>query len=92
MARHDRSANVPRNLVLFITDQQRTHDLNYSKGFDEDLAWTQWLKKNRLSFSNAFTNTNQCSIACSTFFTSKFPVQHQVFEVITSNNWSNPQT
>jgi len=50
------------------------------------------MKKNGLSLSNAFTNTNQCSIACSTFFSSKFPAQHQVFQVITSKNWPNPQT
>ena len=92
MGRSKQSSDLPRNLILFITDQERAHDLNYSKGFDNDLAGTQWLKKNGLSFSNAFTNTNQCSVARSTFFTSKFPAQHQVFEVITSDNWPNPQT
>ena len=63
---------VPKNLILFITDQERAHDLNYSQGFDDDLAGTKWLKKNGLSFSNAFTNTNQCSVARSTFFTSNW--------------------
>ena len=83
---------VPKNLILFITDQERAHDLNYSQGFDDDLAGTKWLKRNGLSFSNAFTNANQCSVARSTFFTSKFPAQHEVNEVITSDNWPNPQT
>jgi arylsulfatase A-like enzyme len=84
--------SVPENLIIFLTDQERAHDLNYSKGFSQDLIGTNWMAKNGLSFSNAFTNTNQCSVARSTFFTSKFPAQHGVNEVITSDNWSNPQT
>ena len=86
------SIKVPENLILFITDQERAHNLNYSKGFEDDLPGTSWLKKNGLSFSNSFTNTNQCSVSRATFFTSKFPAQHEVMEVITSDNWPNPQT
>ena len=93
MASHSvRTKDTPKNLILFITDQERAHDLNYSNGFEDDLAGTKWLRQNGLSFRNAFTNTNQCSVARSTFFTSKYPAQHEVNEVITSDNWANPQT
>ena len=89
-----RTDTVPQNLILFITDQERAHSLNFSKDFNnkESLPGTDWLKKNGLSFSNSFTNTNQCSASRATFFTSKFPAQHEVMEVITSDNWQNPQT
>ncbi|KZR74566.1 Bifunctional hemolysin/adenylate cyclase precursor [Prochlorococcus marinus str. MIT 1323] len=82
----------PRNLVILITDQERSHDLGFADTFDSDLPATSWLSQNGLSFSNAFTNTNQCSVARTSFFTSKFPAQHEVKEVITSDKWVNPQT
>ena len=85
-------SEVPRNLVILLTDQERAHDIGFGSNFDASLPATSWLKENGLSFSNAFANTNQCSASRSTFFTSQFPAQHQVREVITSDNWLNPQT
>ena len=37
----------------------------------------RWLQNNGLTFSNSFTNTSMCSVSRSTFFTSKYPAQHQ---------------
>ncbi|MDP6309673.1 MAG: sulfatase-like hydrolase/transferase [Prochlorococcaceae cyanobacterium ETNP14_MAG_4] len=84
--------SFPQNLVLLITDQERAHDLGFADNFDSNLPATSWLSQNGLSFSNAFTNTNQCSVARTSFFTSKYPAQHEVKEVITSDKWLNPQT
>ena len=44
------STKVPENLILFITDQERAHNLNYSKGFEDDLPGTSWLKKRTIVF------------------------------------------
>jgi arylsulfatase A-like enzyme len=87
-----REIEAPRNIIILLTDQERAHDIGFGPEFDASLPATSWLKENGLSFSNAFANTNQCSASRSTFFTSQFPAQHQVREVITSDNWLNPQT
>lgn len=89
---HKENAEAPRNIIILLTDQERAHDIGFGPDFDASLPATSWLKENGLSFTNAFANTNQCSASRSTFFTSQFPAQHQVTEVITSDNWINPQT
>lgn len=88
----EKDVEIPRNIIIFLTDQERAHDIGFGPGFDASLPATSWLKENGLSFTNAFANTNQCSASRATFFTSQFPAQHQVTEVITSDNWINPQT
>ena len=68
----------PKNLIVFIRDQVKPTDLWFPRGWDDKNMPTQkWLKDNGLSFSNSFTNTSMCSVSRSTFFTSKYPAQHQ---------------
>ena len=68
----------PKNLIIFIRDQVKPVDLWFPRGWeDENLPTQSWLKDNGLSFSNSFTNTSMCSVSRSTFFTSKYPAQHQ---------------
>ena len=68
----------PQNLIVFIRDQVKPTDLWFPRGWDDKNMPTQkWLKDNGLSFSNSFTNTSMCSVSRSTFFTSKYPAQHQ---------------
>ncbi|MEB3264550.1 MAG: sulfatase-like hydrolase/transferase [Synechococcus sp.] len=69
----------PRNLLIFIRDQVKPEDLWLPRDWArENLPNQQWLKDNGLSFSNAFTNSAMCTAARASFFTSKFPAQHEV--------------
>ena len=68
----------PQNILIFIRDQVKPEDLWLPRGWaKENLPNQQWLKDNGLSFSNAFTNSAMCTAARATFFTSKFPAQHE---------------
>ena len=79
MRRGDSSKNeTPKNLIIFIRDQVKPTDLWFPKTWAEDHLPTQrWLQDNGLTISNSFTNTSMCSVSRSTFFTSKYPAQHQ---------------
>ena len=69
----------PRNVLVFIRDQVKPEDLWLPRDWArENLPNQQWLKDNGLSFSNAFTNSAMCTSARATFYTSKFPAQHEV--------------
>ena len=85
---NQKSSDLP-NIVILLTDQERTTDLWIPKGFaasEEHLPAQNYLKDNGLSFSNAFTNTNMCSSARATFFTGKFPAQHGVGNLLSDIN------
>ena len=69
----------PPNLVVFIRDQVKPEDLWLPRDWaKENLPTRQWLLDNGLSFENSFTNTAMCSSARATFFTGKFPAQHEL--------------
>ena len=73
------STERPPNLVLFIRDQVKPEDLWLPRDWARDnLPTRQWLLDNGLSFENSFTNTAMCSSARATFFTGKFPAQHEL--------------
>ena len=73
------STSRPPNLVVFIRDQVKPEDLWLPRDWArENLPTRQWLIDNGLSFENSFTNTAMCSSARATFFTGKFPAQHEL--------------
>ena len=73
------STERPSNLVVFIRDQVKPEDLWLPRDWArEKLPTRQWLLDNGLSFENSFTNTAMCSSARATFFTGKFPAQHEL--------------
>jgi choline-sulfatase len=75
----ERSTEQPQNLVIFIRDQVKPEDLWLPRDWaKENLPTRQWLLDNGLSFENSFTNTAMCSSARATFFTGKFPAQHEL--------------
>lgn len=82
------SAAAPKNLLLFVRDQVQTQWLP-EQWQRENLATSEWLKNNGLSFSNAYTNTSMCTSSRATFFTGKFPAQHQVKNLLDENNLGN---
>jgi len=75
----ENATEKPQNLIVFIRDQVKPEDLWLPRDWAKDnLPTRQWLLNNGLSFENAFTNTAMCTSARSTFFTGKYPAQHEV--------------
>src|SRR3954467_7449524 len=65
-------------VVLFMTDQARAIQ-HFPKGWAKrNLPGYTRLRRNGLSFDNAFTNACMCSPARSTLMTGYFPAQHGV--------------
>lgn len=70
--------NYPKNVILFITDQERAIQHFPPDWEKENLPGLTRLKKHGLTFENAFTNACMCSPARSTCMTGYFPAQHGV--------------
>jgi arylsulfatase A-like enzyme len=75
-----RSSNqvVGKNVVLFLTDQERAiqhFPVNWER---DNLPGLTRLKRNGLTFENAFTDACMCSPARSTLMSGYFPAQHGV--------------
>ena len=67
-----------KNAILFITDQDRAIQHFPAGWAAKNLPGLSRLKRNGLTFENAFTNTCMCSPARSTLMTGYFPAQHGV--------------
>jgi choline-sulfatase len=79
-AAQSRSSNqvLGKNVVLFITDQERAiqhFPVNWERN---NLPGLTRLKRNGLSFERAFTDACMCSPARSTLMSGYFPAQHGV--------------
>ena len=79
---------APKNLLVFVRDQVQTQWLP-ERWQKDNLVTSEWLKNNGLSFSNAYTNTSMCTSSRATFFTGKFPAQHQVKNLLDENHLDN---
>ena len=67
-----------KNILIFITDQQRK-TMHFPAGWEqENLPGLTRLKENGLSFENAFCNSAMCSPSRATLFTGLYPAQHGV--------------
>ena len=67
-----------KNVVLFMTDQEREL-MHFPKGWaDRNLPGLTQLKKNGIQFQHAFTNACMCSPARATLLTGFMPAQHCV--------------
>lgn len=66
------------NVIIFLTDQERATQ-NFPENWEENnLPGLTRLKKNGLTFTNAFTNSCMCSPARSTFMSGVLPATHGV--------------
>jgi choline-sulfatase len=66
------------NVVMFVTDQERAIQ-HFPEGWArKNLPGLRRLRRNGLTFHNAFTNACMCSPARSTWMTGFFPAQHGV--------------
>jgi choline-sulfatase len=70
--------SLPKNVIVFITDQERKIQHFPANWESENLPGLTRLKQNGLSFENAFTNACMCSPARSTLMSGYFPAQHGV--------------
>jgi choline-sulfatase len=67
-----------KNVLIFITDQQRK-TMHFPAGWErENLPGMTRLKQHGVSFENAFCNTAMCSPSRATLFTGLYPAQHGV--------------
>ncbi len=73
-----RTPGLPRNVLLFITDQERAIQ-HFPTGWElQNLPGMTRLRQNGLSFDRAFTDACMCSPARSTLMSGYFPAQHGV--------------
>ena len=70
------------NLLIIMTDQQRTQQHFPADWSEKNLPSMNRLKKNGLSFDANFCNTCMCSPSRASFFTSTYPAEHGVKEVL----------
>ena len=74
------------NLLLIITDQQRAVQ-HWPPGWAmKNLPAMRKLMKNGITFKRGYTNTCMCSPSRATLFTSSFPSNHGVKEVLNIQN------
>ena len=67
-----------RNVIIFITDQDRAIQ-HFPDGWEEEnLPGVTRLKQNGISFENAFCNSCMCSPSRATLLTGLYPAQHGV--------------
>lgn len=69
---------LPKNVILFMTDQERATQHFPPDWEKQNLPGLTRLKSHGLSFQNAFTNACMCSPARSTLMSGYFPAQHGV--------------
>jgi choline-sulfatase len=75
-----------RNLILFLTDQERAA-MWFPEGWEEANrpALTE-LKNTGVTFTNSFSNTSMCTPARNTLFTGLYPAQHLCPDVVQQVN------
>jgi choline-sulfatase len=73
-----KSPAAGKNLVIFITDQDRAIQ-HFPEGWaEENLPGLTRLQQNGVTFDNAFCNSCMCSPSRASMFTGYFPAQHGV--------------
>lgn len=81
---------VRKNILIFMTDQERKPQW-FPKGWEEKyLPNTQRLKRDGLTFENAFCAATMCTPSRTTLFTGMFPVQHQSKDTLTLDMEQSP--
>lgn len=82
---------VRKNILLFITDQERKPQW-FPKGWaDANLVVTRRLKETGLTFENAFCAATMCTPSRNTLFTGLFPAQHGSKDTLTEDMQQSPK-
>jgi len=74
-----------RNLILFITDQERAIQWFPPGWAAANLPATQQLLNTGVAFERGCTNSAMCSPSRNTMFTGQFPAQHRTFDTLTED-------
>jgi len=76
---------TPKNLLIFITDQERATMWFPPTWEATNLPGLTRLKNNGLTFTRAFTAATMCTPSRTTLFTGLFPAQHHSYDTLTEN-------
>ena len=76
---------VRKNILIFITDQERKPMWFPPNWAPIHLPNTERLKRNGLTFESAFCSATMCTPSRNTLFTGLFPAQHQSVDTLTEN-------
>ena len=79
-----------RNVIIFLTDQQRAMQWFPHGWAEANLPCQTALANTGVTFTNAFTNTNMCTPARTTLFTGLYPAQHQTYNTLAQGNLEAP--
>jgi len=79
-----------KNLILFITDQDRAIQHFPANWAEDNLPGLTRLQQNGITFDNAFCNACMCSPSRASLFTGHFPAQHGVKYTL-EENMQSPQ-
>lgn len=80
------------NLLIFMTDQQRTTQWYPRLWVQENLPNLWMLQQRGVTFTNGMTNTSACSPSRATLWTSTFPMLNGVDSVGQTLNLTDPET
>jgi choline-sulfatase len=75
-----------RNVIIFITDQQRALQWFPAGWAAANLPCQTALADTGVTFSRAFTNTAMCTPARTTLFTGLYPAQHLSADTLSEGN------
>lgn len=78
-----KGGSKPRNIIIFLTDQDRALRW-FPEGWAEDnLPCLTALRQHGMEFRNAFTNTCMCTPSRTSIFTGLYPAQHLNTDTLT---------
>jgi arylsulfatase A-like enzyme len=81
MSKNTRSLKKKPNILILMTDQQRTQQ-HFPEGWAEKyLPWTTYLKKTGVTFKNNMCSSTACSPSRSTVFSGTYPTINGVLKV-----------
>jgi hypothetical protein len=81
---------MPRNFVLWVTDQENDHYWFPPAWTDRNLPFYSAISRSGVTFRQAKTVTDMCSPARASLFTSTFENQHNTKQTLTSANYQSP--
>ena len=87
---HAAQGPVRKNILIFITDQERKPQWFPPRWEELNLPNTQRLKRNGLTFENAFCSATMCTPSRNSLFTGLFPAQHQSKDTLTVDMVQSP--
>lgn len=79
-------ANQKRNVIIFLTDQQRALQWFPPGWAEANLPFQTALASTGVTFNRAYTNTAMCTPARTTLFTGLYPAQHLSANTLSEGN------